>query len=63
MQDEVKSLHKNHTYDLAELPKGKRALKNKWVFKSKIEPDISQPRYMVQLVVKEFDQKKGIDFD
>ena len=30
MQDEMKSLHENHTYDLVELPKGKRALKNKW---------------------------------
>jgi hypothetical protein len=32
MQDEMKSLHENHSYDLVELPKGKRALKNKWVF-------------------------------
>jgi len=29
MQEEMKSLHLNHTYDLVELPKGKRALKNK----------------------------------
>ena len=63
MQDEMKSLHKNHTYDLVELPKGKRALKNKWVFKCKIEPNISQPRYKARLVVKGFGQKKGIDFD
>ena len=26
MQDEMKSLHDNHTYDLVKLPKGKRAL-------------------------------------
>ena len=29
MQDEIKSLHENHTYDLLKLPKGMRALKNK----------------------------------
>jgi len=29
MQDEMGSLHENHTYDLVELPKGKRTLKNK----------------------------------
>ena len=29
MQEEIKSLHENHTYELAKLPKGKRALKNK----------------------------------
>ena len=41
MQDEMKSLHENHTYDLVELPKDKRTLKNKWVFRCKIEPNIS----------------------
>ena len=29
MQDEMKSLHENHTYELIKLPKGMRALKNK----------------------------------
>ena len=63
MQDEMKSLHENHTYDLVELPKGKRALKNKWVFRCKIEPNRSQLKYKVQLVINGFGQKKGIDFD
>ena len=63
MQDEMKSLHENHTYDLVELPKGKRALKNKWVFRCKIITNRSEPRYKAQLVVKGFDQMKGIDFD
>ena len=36
IQDEMQdSLHENYTYDLIELPKGKRALKNKWVYKVK----------------------------
>ena len=29
MQEEMKSLNENHTYDLVKLPKGKRTLKNK----------------------------------
>lgn len=33
MQDEVKSLHENHIYKLVVLTKGRRALKNKWVYK------------------------------
>ena len=37
MHKEMKSLLKNHTYELVKLPKGKRALKNKWVYKLKIE--------------------------
>ena len=35
MQDEMKSLHENHTYDLVKLPKGKRALENRWIFRVK----------------------------
>ena len=60
---EMKSLHENNTYELMELPKGKRALKNKWVLKRKHEPNRSQPRYKARLVVQGFSQKKGIDFE
>ena len=31
MEEEVRSLLENHTYDLVKLPQGKRALRNKWV--------------------------------
>jgi hypothetical protein len=31
MQEEMDSLHKNHTYELVKLPKGKKVLKNKWL--------------------------------
>ena len=37
MQVEMKSLHENHTFDVVKLPKGKRALKNKWVFTLNLE--------------------------
>ena len=63
MHEDIKSLHKNNTYELMELPKGKRALKNKWVLKRKLEPNRSQPRYKTRLVVKGFNQKKDIDFE
>ena len=35
MQDEMKSLYENNTFELVKLPKGKRALKNRWVYKVK----------------------------
>lgn len=37
MQKEMDALHKNHTYELVKLPKGKKALKNKWVYRIKQE--------------------------
>ena len=63
MEDEMNSLHENNTFELVKLPKGKKALKNKWVYRLKSEENSSQPRYKARLVVKGFAQKQGIDFD
>ena len=61
MDEEMKSLHDNHTYDLVPLPKGKKVLKSKWIFKKKNDGDFI--KYKARLVVKGFAQKKGIDFN
>ena len=63
MQDGMKSLHDNHTYDLVKLPKGRRALENKWIFKVKQDANSTFPKYKARLVVKGFRQKKGVDFN
>ena len=62
MHDEMNSLNKNKTYDLVELFKGKKVLRNKWVFKLKKDGD-KLVKYKARLVVKGFNQKQGIDFD
>lgn len=54
MQNDMKSLHENYTYDFLKLPKDKRTLKNKWVFKLNIEENNSQLRYKTRLVMKGF---------
>ncbi|KAM1977685.1 hypothetical protein ACFX16_014458 [Malus domestica] len=61
MESEMDSLLKNDTYELVELPKGRKALKNKWVFKFKRDDNMT--RYKARLVVKGFGQTKGVDFD
>uniref|UniRef100_A0A2N9FPQ8 Reverse transcriptase Ty1/copia-type domain-containing protein n=1 Tax=Fagus sylvatica TaxID=28930 RepID=A0A2N9FPQ8_FAGSY len=48
--------------ELVELPKGKMALRNKWVFKLKKDGE-KLVKYKARLVVKGFNQKQGIDFD
>ena len=63
MQDEMKSLHDNHTYDLVKLPKGKKALEIRWIFRVKQDSNSTLPRYKARLVVKGFRQKKGVDFN
>ena len=62
MKDEMDSLMSNQTWRLAELPKGKKALHNKWVYRIKEEHDGSK-RYKARLVVKGFQQKEGIDYN
>jgi ATP-binding cassette subfamily B (MDR/TAP) protein 1 len=59
----VNTPNENHTFDLMKLSKGKKALKNKWVFMLKIDEHCLQPRYKARLVMKGFGQKKGIDFE
>ena len=36
MEEEIKALHANDTWDLVDLPKDWKAISNKWVFKSKL---------------------------
>ena len=62
MDDEMRSLEKNDTWVLTELPAGKRALLNKWVFRIKTEPD-GKRRFKARLVVKGYSQRKGINYD
>ena len=62
MQKEMNSLQKKKTYELVELPKGKKALRNKWVFKLKKDSE-KLVKYKARLVVKGFSQKHGVDFD
>ena len=61
MDDEMRSLEKNDTWVLTELPAEKRALLNKWLFRIKTEPD-GKRRFKARLVVKGYSQRKGIDY-
>ncbi|KAK8931081.1 hypothetical protein KSP39_PZI016518 [Platanthera zijinensis] len=63
MQEEMQLLRTNHTYDLVRLLKGKKALKNRWIFRLKEGASPTPPRYKARLVVKGFAQRQGIDFD
>ena len=61
MKDEMSSLLKNKTWELTTLPEGKEALQNKWVYRVKTEHN-GRKRFKARLVVKGFQQKKGIDY-
>ncbi|KAG8482828.1 hypothetical protein CXB51_024043 [Gossypium anomalum] len=63
MQEEMESLHKNRTWDLVKLLKGKKTVRCKWVFKKKEgTPGVEEPRYKARLVAKGYSQIPGVDF-
>jgi Reverse transcriptase (RNA-dependent DNA polymerase) len=57
MKDEIKSLQENNTYALVQLLKGRKTLRNKWVFKLKRDENGELVKYKTRLVVKGFGQK------
>lgn len=62
IKEELRSLEKNHTWDLVDLPAGKRVISSKWVFKIKHKADGSVDRYKARLVAKGCSQRRGFDY-
>lgn len=62
MRQEIEALEANGTWELKDLPPGKRAIDSKWVYKVKYKPTGEVERYKARLVAKGFTQIEGIDF-
>ncbi|RWR77058.1 Retrovirus-related Pol polyprotein from transposon TNT 1-94 [Cinnamomum micranthum f. kanehirae] len=64
MDEEMKSLHKNDTWELVQLPKGKKAIVCKWLYTMKEgSPGNDSIRYKARLVAKGYVQKEGINYN
>ena len=63
MNKEIQTLVDNNTWDLVDLPPGKKPIGNKWVYKVKLKADGSFNRCKARLVAKGFNQKYGIDYE
>lgn len=63
MVDEYNALIENDTWELADLPAGRKAIDCKWVFKVKRNAVGTIMRHKARLVVKGYSQVKGIDYD
>ena len=64
MQAEWSALEQNETWDTADpgvLPKERKPIRTKWVFKRKLHADGSVARYKARLVAQGFSQVEGED--
>jgi hypothetical protein len=59
MDEEMAALDVNATWELVALPKDKKAIGCKWVYKVKHNPDGSVSRYKARLVAKGYDNCKS----
>ncbi|KAK8938972.1 hypothetical protein KSP39_PZI010912 [Platanthera zijinensis] len=62
MLEEMSALEKNGTWDLVQLPPGKKAVGCKWVFTVKQNPSGIIEQYKARLVARGFTQTEGIDY-
>ncbi|KAM2863705.1 hypothetical protein FF1_022443 [Malus domestica] len=62
IDEEMLALHKNGTWEIMELPKGKKLVGCRWVFTIKYKADGSVDIYKVRLVAKGYTQTYGIDY-
>jgi hypothetical protein len=63
MQSEMDAVEKNHTWELANLPRGHNVITLKWVFKLKSDEAGGIVMNKAHLVARGFVQREGIDFD
>ncbi|GJV00903.1 ribonuclease H-like domain-containing protein [Tanacetum coccineum] len=63
MNAEMDTLYRNNTWEIVDLPIGRKAIGSKWVWKINYKSDGEIERYKARLVAKGFNQREGIDFD
>ena len=62
MEEELKSLQENKTWELVPLPPKRKLVQCKWILRTKIEDDGSNMKHKEILVSKGYSQVHGIDY-
>ena len=63
MKSEMGSMYDNQVWTLVDIPEGRKAVENKWIFKKKTDADGNVTVYKARLVAKGFRQVQGVDYD
>ncbi|GJW90367.1 ribonuclease H-like domain-containing protein [Tanacetum coccineum] len=59
----LSAINSNDTWEVVELPLGRKAIGGKWVYRIKYKSSGDIDRYKARYVAKGYNQKEGIDFD
>ncbi|CAI7894710.1 unnamed protein product [Closterium sp. NIES-53] len=62
MESELKSIEENGTWELVELPEGRKAITSTWLFKIKSDANGNIECYKSRLVAKGYQQKEKVDY-
>ena len=62
MAEELQALHENQTWSVIKLPKGKKVVGSRWVYKTKLHSDGTIERHKARLVARGFTQTYGVDY-
>nr|GEV87961.1 ribonuclease H-like domain-containing protein [Tanacetum cinerariifolium] len=63
MNQEMDALLRNGTWEIIELPKGRKSIGSKWIYKIKYQSSGEIDRFKARLVAQGFGQKEGIDYE
>ena len=63
MKSEIGSMYEKKVWTLIDLPDDRWVIKNKWIFKRKMDADSSVTIYKARIVAKGFRQVWGVDYD
>jgi hypothetical protein len=63
MNEEMKSLKKNNTWELVDCPPGKKIVGCRWVYTVKYKADGTIERFKARLVAKGYTQTYGVDYN
>lgn len=59
----IQAIERNDTWELTNLPNGHKAIRVKWVYKTKRNAKGEIEKHKSRLVIKGYKQKYGIDYD
>ncbi|PRQ60643.1 putative RNA-directed DNA polymerase [Rosa chinensis] len=62
MADELQALNDNNTWSIVQIPKGKKAVGCRWIYKTKFHSDGTVERHKARLMARGFTQTYGVDY-